>query len=162
MSSASAGKAKASPPTQQFTLDADGASWKLTKKPGTPKQPGTTMTLRRSHSAKMDRSPTVFPSAKMSTFKDAPSAQKRKILDEADKISQEERAKLAKRTPSRGGGSTSNDKPDDVDSPPLAHHGNKRTDSEKKRGRARTKRQVASGSAEFMKEVPSPVPDYIA
>ena len=55
------------------------------------------MTLRRSHTAKMERSPTVFPSAKMSTFEDAPSAEKRKILDEADKISKEERAKLTKR-----------------------------------------------------------------
>ena len=120
------------------------------------------MTLRKSHTAMMERSPTVFPNAKMSTFKDAPSAEKRKILDEGDRRSQEERAKLDKRTPSRGGGSSSNDKPDEVDSPPLAHHGQKRTDSEKKRGRARSKRQMASGSVEVMQAPPSPVPNYIA
>ena len=68
------------------------------------------MTLRKSHTAMMDRSPTVFPIAKMSTFAEAGSAQKRTILDEADRISKEERAKLAKHTQSRAGGST--DKPD--------------------------------------------------
>ena len=71
------------------------------------------MTLRKSHTAMMDRSPTVFPIAKMSTFAEAGSAQKRTILDEADRISKEERAKLAKHTQSRAGGST--DKPE-VDS----------------------------------------------
>ena len=110
------------------------------------------MTLCKSHTAMMERSPTVFPSAKMSTFKEAPSAEKRKILDEADKVAQEERAKLSKRTPSRGGNSSSNDKHEAevFDSPPDAHHGQKRTASEKKRGRKRSKRQVASGAAEFM------------
>ena len=65
------------------------------------------MTLRKTHVANLERSPTVFPNAKMSTFEDAPSAEKRKILDEGDRRSQEERAKLDKRTPSRGGGSSS-------------------------------------------------------
>ena len=149
------GKGKASP--AQSTLGTDGDDWKLGKKPATPNPRGTTMTLRKSHTAMMERSPTVFPNAKMSTFEDAPSAEKRKILDEADKISQEERAKMQR----GGGGSSSNDKPDKVDSPPLAHHGQKRTDSEKKRGRARSKRQVASGSVEFMQAPTSPVPNYI-
>ena len=106
----------------------------------------------------------MFPSAKMSTFKEAPSAEKRKILDEADKVAQEERAKLSKRTPSRGGNSSSNDKHEAevFDSPPNAHYGQKRTASEKKRGRKRSKRQVASGAAEFMQAPTSPVPNYIA
>lgn len=156
MASSGKGKGKAAP--DQSTLGTDGDDWKLGKKTATPDKRGTTMTLRRSHTAKMERSPTVFPSAKMSTFEDAPSAEKRKILDEADKISKEERAKLTK----RGGGSSSNNTPDEVDSPPNAHYKQKRTDSQKKRGRARTKRQVASGSAEFMQAPPSPVPSYIS
>ena len=41
-------------------------------------------------------------------------------------------------------------------------HGQKRTASEKKRGRKRSKRQVASGAAEFMQAPTSPVPNYIA
>ena len=90
------GKGKASP--AQSTLGTDGDDWKLGKKPATPNARGTTMTLRKSHTAMMERSPTVFPNAKMSTFKDAPSAEKRKILDEADKVSKDERAKM------RGGG----------------------------------------------------------
>ena len=93
------GKAKVSP--VQRTLGSDGDDWRLGKKPATPKSRGTTMTLRKSHTADLERSPTVFPTAKMSTFKDAPSAEKRKILDEGDRRSQEERAKLDKRTPSR-------------------------------------------------------------
>ena len=114
------------------------------------------MTLRKTHAANLERSPTVFPNAKMSTFEDAPSAEKRKILDEGDRRSQEERAKLDQRTPSRGGGSSSNDKPDEVHSPPLVHHGQKRTDSEKKRGRARTRRQVAAATpSKIMKAAPS-------
>ena len=121
------------------------------------------MTLRKTHVANLERSPTVFPNAKMSTFEDAPSAEKRKILDEGDRRSQEERAKLDKRTPSRGGGSSSNDKPDEVDSPPLANHGQKRTDSEKKRGRARTRRQVAAATpSKIMKAAPDRDISYIA
>ena len=150
------GKGKASP--AQSTLGTDGDDWKLGKKAATPNARGTTMTLRKSHTAMMERSPTVFPNAKMSTFEDAPSAEKRKTLDEADKISKDERAKMQR----GGGGSSSNIKPGEVDSPPLAHHGQKRTDSEKKRGRARSKRQMASGSVEVMQAPPSPVPNYIA
>ena len=161
MSSSGKGKAKAS--SQQSTLGSNGDDWRLGKKPATPNSRGTTMTLRKSHTANLERSPTVFPTAKMSTFADAPSAEKRKILDEGDRRSQEERAKIDKRTPSRGGGSSSNDKPDNVDSPPLAHHGQKRTDSEKKRGRARTARQVAAATpSKIMKASPDRDVSYIA
>ena len=131
MASSGKGKGKAAP--DQSTLGTDGDDWKLSKKTATHDKRGTTMTLRRrSNTAKMERSPTVFPSAKMSTFEDAPSAEKRKILDEADKISKDERAKMQR----GGSGSSSNIKPGEVDSPPNAHHapdGQKRTDSEKKR-----------------------------
>ena len=161
MSSSGKGKAKAS--SQQSTLGSNGDDWRLGKKPATPNSRGTTMTLRKSHTANLERSPTVFPTAKMSTFADAPSAEKRKILDEGDRRSQEERAKLDKCTPSRGGGSSSNDKPDNVDSPPLAHHGQKRTDSEKKGGRARTARQVAAATpSKIMKASPDRDVSYIA
>lgn len=161
MASSGKGKGKASP--KQSTLGSDGDDWRLGKKPATPNPRGTTMTLRKTHAANLERSPTVFPNAKMSTFEDAPSAEKRKILDEGDRRSQEERAKLDKRTPSRGGGSSSNDKPDEVDSPPLAHHGQKRTDSEKKRGRERTRRQVAAATpSKIMKAAPDRDISYIA
>ena len=63
MSSAK-GKGKAS--STQSTLGTDGDDWKLGKKPATPNSRGTTMTPRKSHTAMMERSPTVFPSAKMS------------------------------------------------------------------------------------------------
>ena len=161
MSSSGKGKVKAS--SKQSTLGSNGDDWRLGKKPATPKSRGTTMTLRKSHTANLERSPTVFPTAKMSTFADAPSAEKRKILDEGDRRSQEERAKLDMRTPSRGGGSSSNDKPEEVDSPPLAHHGQKRADSEKKRGRARTVRQVAVATpSKIMKASPDRDVSYIA
>ena len=152
MSSSGKGKDKAS--SKQSTLGSNGDDWRLGKKPATPKSRGTTMTLRKSHTANLERSPTVFPTAKMSTFADAPSAEKRKILDEGDRRSQEERAKLDMRTPSRGGGSSSNDKPDEVDSPPLAHHGC---------GRARTARQVAAATpSKIMKASPDRDVSYIA
>ena len=61
-----------------------------------------------------------------------------------------------------GAGSSSDIKPGEIDSPPLAHHGQKRTDSEKKRGKARSKKQVANNEAVFMQAPPSPVPNYIA
>ena len=145
-------KAKDTPTTQPKLGTTD------LKQPVTPKQRGATMTLRKTHTVIADKSPTVFPNGKVSTYDRAPSAEKRKILDEADKISQEERAKMQR----GGGGSSSNIKLGEVDSPPLAHHGQKRTDSEKKRGKARSKKQVANNEAVFMQAPPSPVPNYIA
>lgn len=150
----SAGKAKAKASSDQRTLGSTGDEWRLDKQPATPGQRGTTTTLRKSHTAMMDRTPTVFPNALISTFDEAPSAEKRKILDEADKISKEEREKLAKKK--RGNNNDEAGGSVNVDSPPLAHHGKKRTDSSKKRSRARSARSIASGSADFMQAPPSP------
>ena len=83
--SAFAMSGKGRPRFRPCALGSDGDDWRLGKKPATPKSRGTTMTLRKSHTANLERSPTVFPTAKMSTFADAPSAEKRKILDEGDR-----------------------------------------------------------------------------
>lgn len=138
-------KAKDTPTTQPKLGTTDGGDWRLLKQPVTPKQRGTTMTLRKTHTVIADKSPTVFPNGKVSTYDKAPSSEQRKFLDEADRIIKEERAKLAKHTPSRAGGSSSNDTPE-VDSPPLAHFKQKRSDEEKQRGRKRTKRQLVDAS----------------